>query len=86
MATSVSYDCRDCRKPATVIGGGGSVECVYCPACGKAVDAGAAVEMHDTLLGRYRLVAARKASGRKGRWLGNRFTDGRWPFVMKVAE
>ena len=86
MATSVSYDCRDCRKPATVIGAGETIACVYCPACGIAVDAGAAVRMHDTLLGRYRLRAARKASGPKGRWLGNGFTDGRWPFVMKVAE
>ena len=86
MAISVSFDCRDCRKPATIIGGGGTVECVYCPACGKAVDAGAAVRMHDTLIGRYRLQAAGKAAGRKGRRLRNRFTDGRWPFVMKVVE
>ena len=51
-----------------------------------AVDAGAAVEMHDTLFGRYRRQLSRKASGRKGRWRSNRFTDGRWPFVMKIVE
>ena len=86
MTTSISFDCRDCRKPATVIENGGTVECVYCPACGMAVDAGAAIKMHDTLLARYRRQLGGKASGRKGRWLSNRFTDGRWPFVMKVAE
>lgn len=86
MATSVSFDCRDCRKPATVIEGDGTVECVYCRACGNAVDAGAAAQMHDTLLGRYRDRLARKASGRNGRWHSNRLTDRRWPFVMKVEE
>ena len=86
MTTSVSFDCRDCRKPATVIEEEGKVVCVYCPACGMAVDAGAATKMHDTLLGRYRRQVANKASGSKGRWISNRFTDGRWPFVMTIEE
>lgn len=86
MATSISFDCRECRKPATVIERDGTVECVYCPACGTAVDSGAAVRMQETLIGRYRRQAAGKATGHKGRWFSNRFTDGRWPFVMKVVE
>lgn len=69
-----------------MIEGEGTVRCVYCPACGSAVDAGAASDMHDTLLGRYRRQLARNASGRKGRRPSNRFTDGRWPFVMTIEE
>lgn len=86
MTASFSYDCRHCRKPATVIEDDGTVACVYCPACGLAVDAGAATKMHGTLLGRYRRELARKALVRKGSWFSNRFTDGRWPFVMKIVE
>ena len=86
VAGSISFECRDCRKPATVVERDGTVECVYCPACGSAVDAGAAVQMHQTLLGRYRRRLERIASGRSGRWHSNRFADRRWPFVMIVAE
>ena len=86
MEASVSFECRDCRKPATVIVRGGTVDCVYCPACGDAVDAGAAFQMHDTLLGRYRRQLAYNASGRTARRLSNRFLDRRWPFAMLVAE
>lgn len=67
MATNVSFDCRICRKPATVIEGFETVSCVYCPACGHAVDAGAAADMHETLLDRYRRERALHACDRKGR-------------------
>ena len=86
MEEYVLFECRDCRKPATVIERDGTVSCVYCPACGGAVDAGAASEMHDALLGRYRLQLAHNASGRTGRRPSNRFLDRRWPFAMLVAE
>ena len=42
--------------------------------------------MHDTPLGGYRGHLARNAPGRKARWLSNRFTDRRRPFVMKIVE
>lgn len=69
-----------------MIEGEGTVDCVYCPACGLAVDAGAAADMHGTLLGRYRRQLERAASGRMGRRRSNRFTDRRWPFVMTVVK
>lgn len=83
MEASISFECRDCRKPATVIEGNGVLACAYCPACGNAVDAGAAADMHDTLLGRYRRERGIRVSGRR---LSDRLADRRWPFVLVVVE
>lgn len=86
MTKSVGFDCRDCRKTATVIEDGGTVVCVYCQACGMALDGKAATVMHDTLLGRYRDQLAGNAAVRTARRPSNRIGDRRWPFFLKIVE
>lgn len=86
MEKSVRFECWACRKSATVIEFGGTVVCVYCQACGTALDGRVAAVMHDTLLGRYRSQLAGNEAARTARRPSNRFADRRWPFVLTVAK
>ena len=93
VTKSISFKCRACEGPAKIVYDDGSIQRVFCPACGASVDgAERAGEMYRTLIlpnlkeeGRnfFRRMLRKRGMGRVPlRNVDNESSDQRWPFIL----
>lgn len=92
----VSFKCRACESAAKIVEVDGSVDRVFCPACGASVDGADARSMYHELSLYYlrqegsnvirRELRKRRMSRVPLRKVDNEFSDPQWPFVLMLDD
>ena len=96
VTKGISFKCRACEGPAKIVYDDGSIQSVFCQACGISVDGENATEMYRTLILPNVLEESRNVIRRdlrkRGmgrvplRKVGNEFSDPRWPFILVAVN
>lgn len=94
FANSSSFECQDCHGVAEIVVDDDELRQIRCVPCGHAYNGADARFMYETLIDRFRVEKGRDLMRQevRKRWKGriprtkvaDRYSDPRWPFVLKV--